>query len=61
MTNTSGLSQASDKDTDQAGLPDTRLAGERGSIGDLLGMPGIEDIEIDIPVQKDLGRPADLS
>lgn len=38
-----------------------RLSGSRGSIGDLLGMPGIEDIEIDIPVQKDLGRPADFS
>jgi prevent-host-death family protein len=38
-----------------------RLAGERVSIADLLGMPGIEDIELEIPPRRDLGRAADFS
>ena len=61
MTNTSHPSPAPDKDTDQAGQPDTPRTGKRASIGDLLGMPGIEDIELEIPPRRDLGRAADLS
>jgi hypothetical protein len=69
MTNTSRPNPASDKDTDQAGQPDTPLGiaaaprppGGRVSIGDLLGMPDIEDIELEIPPRRHLGRAADLS
>jgi prevent-host-death family protein len=38
-----------------------RLAGGRESIADLLAMPGVEDIEFEIPRSKDLVRPADFS
>jgi prevent-host-death family protein len=38
-----------------------RVAGGRQKIADLLAMPGIEDVPLDIPQQRDLPRPADLS
>ena len=38
-----------------------RLTGSRQKIADLLAMPGIEDVELEIPRLRDLARPADLS
>ncbi len=38
-----------------------RITGGRAKIADLLAMPGIEDIELDIPQLRDLAQPADLS
>jgi prevent-host-death family protein len=38
-----------------------RLTGGRQKIADLLAMPGIEDLELEIPMLRDLPRPADLS
>lgn len=38
-----------------------RLTGGRQKIADLLAMPGVEDIELDIPRQGDVALPADLS
>lgn len=38
-----------------------RITGGRQKIADLLAMPGIEDIELDIPPMRDLAKPADLS
>ena len=38
-----------------------RITGGRTKIADLLAMPGIEDIELDIPRLRDLAQPADLS
>lgn len=38
-----------------------RLTGSRQKIADLLAMPGIEDVELEIPRLGDLARPADLS
>ncbi|MDO9224808.1 MAG: type II toxin-antitoxin system prevent-host-death family antitoxin [Pseudomonadota bacterium] len=38
-----------------------KLTGERGKIADLLAMPGIEDIELEIPRSRDLAQPADFS
>ncbi|WP_426269734.1 type II toxin-antitoxin system Phd/YefM family antitoxin [Dyella kyungheensis] len=38
-----------------------RLTGGRQKIADLLAMPGIEDIELEIPPPRDLALPADLS
>lgn len=38
-----------------------RLTGNRQKIADLLAMPGIEDVELEIPRLRDLARPADLS
>ena len=38
-----------------------RLTGGRARIADLLAMPGIEDVELAVPRQGDLARPADLS
>ena len=38
-----------------------RLTGGQQKIADLLAMPGIEDVPIEIPQQRDLARPADLS
>jgi len=38
-----------------------RLTGTRQKIADLLAMPGIEDIELEISLPRDLARPADLS
>jgi prevent-host-death family protein len=38
-----------------------RVLGKRVSIADLLAMPGVGNIEMEIPVSKELARPADLS
>ena len=38
-----------------------RLTGGRQKIADLLAMPGVEDIELDIPRPGDVAQPADLS
>ena len=38
-----------------------KITGGRTKIADLLAMPGIEDVEFDIPRLRDLARPADLS
>lgn len=38
-----------------------RLTGGRRSLVEALSMPGLEDIELDIPPMRDLPRPADLS
>ena len=38
-----------------------RLTGGRTRIADLLAMPGIEDVELEIPPLRDLAHPADLS
>jgi prevent-host-death family protein len=38
-----------------------KITGGRTKIADLLAMPGIEDIELDIPPLRDLAHPADLS
>lgn len=37
-----------------------RLIGAQGNIADLLAMPGIEDIEIEVPRMGDVARPAEL-
>lgn len=38
-----------------------RLTGGEVSIGELLALPGAEDIDFDAPRSRDLARPADLS
>lgn len=38
-----------------------RITGGRQKIADLLAMPGVEDIELDIPEFTDLAEAADLS
>lgn len=38
-----------------------RITGGRQKIADLLAMPGIEDVELDIPPMRDLAKPADFS
>jgi prevent-host-death family protein len=38
-----------------------RLIGSHQKIADLLAMPGIEDIELNIPQLRDLAQAADLS
>lgn len=38
-----------------------KLTGGRIKIADLLAMPGIEDVELDIPQLGDLAQPADFS
>jgi len=38
-----------------------RLTGGRQRIADLLAMPGVEDVDLDIPALRDVARPADLS
>jgi prevent-host-death family protein len=39
-----------------------RLAGTQNNIIDILGQPaGVEDVDLEIPRRRDLGRPADLS
>lgn len=38
-----------------------RLAGGHRKIGDLLAMPGAEDVELEIPALRDVAKPADLS
>ena len=37
------------------------ITGGRTKIADLLAMPGIEDVNMDIPQLRDLAQPADLS
>ncbi|OZA30308.1 MAG: prevent-host-death protein [Hydrogenophilales bacterium 17-61-9] len=38
-----------------------KITGGRTKIADLLAMPGIDDIELDIPQLRDPAQPADLS
>ena len=38
-----------------------RITGGRTRIADLLAMPGIEDLELEIPPLRDLAQPAELS
>jgi len=38
-----------------------RITGGRTKIADLLAMPGIENLELEIPPSRDLAQPADLS
>lgn len=38
-----------------------KITGGRTKIADLLAMPGIEEIELEIPPLRDLVQPADLS
>jgi prevent-host-death family protein len=38
-----------------------RITGGRTRIADLLAMPGIEDLELEIPSLRDLAQPAELS
>jgi hypothetical protein len=38
-----------------------QLSGSRQKIADLLAMPGIEDLELEIPRMRELPRPAELS
>jgi len=38
-----------------------RLTGQHGNIADLLAMPGLADIELDIPPRTERARPVDLS
>ena len=38
-----------------------KITGGRTKIADLLAMPGIEDVELEIPPLRDLAHPADLS
>jgi len=38
-----------------------KITGGRTKIADLLAMPGIENLELDIPQLRDLAQPADLS
>ncbi len=38
-----------------------KIAGEQPKIADLLFMPGVEDIDLEIPLTGELARGADLS
>ncbi|MBF0296546.1 MAG: type II toxin-antitoxin system Phd/YefM family antitoxin [Magnetococcales bacterium] len=38
-----------------------KITGGRSKIADLLAMPGIEDVALEIPQLRDLAQPADLS
>lgn len=38
-----------------------QLTGSRQKIADVLAMPGLEDVDLDIPRLSDLARPADFS
>jgi prevent-host-death family protein len=38
-----------------------RITGAHAKIADLLAMPGIDEIELEIPQLRDLAQPADLS
>lgn len=38
-----------------------RLVGGRKKIADLLAMPGIDSVELEIPTSREVPRPADLS
>jgi prevent-host-death family protein len=37
-----------------------RITGKKQSIADLLALPGVEDIEIDLPLRRELPRPVDF-
>ena len=38
-----------------------RITGGRTKIADLLSMPGVEDVDLEVPPLGDLAQPADLS
>ncbi|GKX56912.1 antitoxin [Leminorella grimontii] len=38
-----------------------RLVDQQQNIVDLLAMPGVEDIELDIPISREVARPAEFS
>lgn len=38
-----------------------RITGDHQKIADLLAMPGIEDVEFEIPQLRDIARPAELA
>jgi prevent-host-death family protein len=38
-----------------------RITGGRTKIADLLAMPGVESLELEIPASRELAQPADLS
>lgn len=38
-----------------------KITGGRTKIADLLAMPGIEDVELDVPPLRDIAQPADIS
>ena len=38
-----------------------KISGRRTKIADLLAIPGIEDVELEIPQRSDLAQPADFS
>jgi PHD/YefM family antitoxin component YafN of YafNO toxin-antitoxin module len=38
-----------------------KITGKQTKIADLLAMPGIEDIEFEIPPMRDLAQPVDFS
>ena len=38
-----------------------RLTGQHSNIADLLAMPGLADVELDIPPRTERARPTDLS
>ncbi len=38
-----------------------KITGGRTKIANLLAMPGIEDVELEIPQLRDIAQPADLS
>jgi len=38
-----------------------RITGGRQKIADLLAMPSLENVELEIPALRDLAKPADLS
>ncbi|OFZ66646.1 MAG: prevent-host-death protein [Betaproteobacteria bacterium RBG_16_56_24] len=38
-----------------------KITGRHTKIADLLAMPGIEDIELEIPQLRDFAQPADIS
>jgi len=38
-----------------------KITGGRTKIADLLAMPGIEDVELDVPQSRDPAQPAELS
>ena len=38
-----------------------KITGGHTKIADLLAMPGIEDIELDVPKLRDFAQPADLA
>ncbi|MBF0614466.1 MAG: type II toxin-antitoxin system Phd/YefM family antitoxin [Magnetococcales bacterium] len=37
-----------------------KMTGDRTKIADLLAMPGMEDMELEIPPLRDMAQPADL-